>query len=318
MKHSKLLKIIFAGTPDFSAKHLIQIIRAKYKIVGVLTKTDKPSGRGKLILESPVKKIAKKHKIPIFQPEIENITQLHTQLYELHADLMIVVSYGLILPENILNMFPLGCINVHASLLPRWRGATPIQSAILYGDSITGISIIKMEKGVDTGKILCSSSCKIKNTDTSASLQDKLSIISYKTTLLALKMLSLSYDHYVSQSKLITYSSKIKKQDAQLNWSKDAIILERCIRAFNPWPISFFKIDNKLIRVWKANVIMQYHNNIYKEGEIILINKNGLQIQTKRNVLNIIKLQLPGKTIMHAHNLKNFKKKFLIPRVQLV
>ncbi|XBC44644.1 MAG: methionyl-tRNA formyltransferase [Buchnera aphidicola (Schlechtendalia peitan)] len=310
----KSLKIIFSGTSEFSAQHLIQLIHKKYNIVGILTKPDKASGRGQFVMESPVKKIAKQYNIPIFQPTSDSIKNLHSTLYSLHADLMIVVAYGLIFPKNILNIFPLGCFNIHASLLPRWRGATPIQSAILNGDLITGISIIKMNQGIDTGKILYSSTCNIETSDTSKSLQDKLSIIGCKSILLVLQKLLSGHLQYTSQSKLTTYSNKIKKNDAKINWLEDAITIERCVRAFNPWPISFFKIHNQNLKVWKSTVVMQYNMNTYKAGEVILINKFGLQVQTKRNILNIIKIQLPGKKIMHAYNLKNCNNKWFKPK----
>ncbi|XBC37586.1 MAG: methionyl-tRNA formyltransferase [Buchnera aphidicola (Meitanaphis microgallis)] len=303
----KSLKIIFSGTQNFSAQHLKQLIYTKHNIVGVLTKPDLPSGRGKLIVESPVKKIAKEHIIPVFQPKTLEDKKIYTQLYELNADIMIVVAYGLIIPKKILNMFSMGCINVHASLLPRWRGATPIQSAILYGDSITGVTIIQMDEGIDTGKILCSISCNIEKTDTSQSLHTKLSKIGCKAILLVLHNLKFNKYNSIIQSKLTTYSKKINKQDAQLNWSQDATKLEKCIRAFNPWPVSFFKIQNVQIKVWAATVIMQCNQNKHELGKIILINKHGLQIQTKNNILNITKVQLPGKKIMHAYNLINSK-----------
>jgi len=311
------LKIIFSGTPEFSAQHLMQLIFTKYKIVGVLTQPDRPSGRGQLIIESPVKKIAKKYNIPILQPQSLSDIQIHTELYKLHADLMIVVAYGLIIPEKILNMFSMGCINIHASLLPRWRGSSPIQSAILNGDLITGITIIKMDNGVDTGKILYSSSCNIKKIDTSKSLQEKLAVIGRRAMLSVLHQFTLKIQNSVTQSKLTTYSKKIKKQHAQLNWAKDAFILEKYIRAFNPWPISFFIVNNEYIKVWKATVIVQYNVSKYQEGEIILINKSGLQVQTKRNILNITKVQLPGKKIMNAYNLNNTNTSWCIPNVQL-
>ncbi|XBC42047.1 MAG: methionyl-tRNA formyltransferase [Buchnera aphidicola (Kaburagia rhusicola rhusicola)] len=310
--------MVFSGTSNFSEQHLKQLIYYKYKIVGVITQPDRPSGRGKKIIESPVKKTAKKYNIPVFQPENLNNSILYNQLYKLHANLMIVVSYGLIIPKNILNIFSLGCINIHASLLPRWRGAAPVQSAILNGDLMTGITIIQMDEGIDTGKILYSMPCKIETFDTSQSLQNKLGKIGCQAILFILTKLELGQYNAIVQSKLTTYSHKIKKQDAQLNWLKDAKTLEQCIRAFNPWPISFFKIKKEHIKVWKANVIIQKNINLYCAGEIILINKNGLQIQTKKNILNITHIQLPGKKVINAYDLNNSKNHWFAPNIRLI
>ncbi|XBC38454.1 MAG: methionyl-tRNA formyltransferase [Buchnera aphidicola (Floraphis choui)] len=315
----KTLNIIFAGTPEFSAQHLVHLINSQYNIIGVLTQPDRPSGRGQNITESPVKNIAKKYNIPIFQPKILlNNSELYIKLCKIRANLMIVVAYGLIIPKKILNIFSIGCINIHASLLPKWRGSTPIQSAILSGDIITGITIIKIDEGIDTGKIIYSETCNIDKHETSKSLQEKLNKISCRAILLVLKNIELGKCKTVVQSQLTTYSYKIKKQDAELNWFQDAITLEKRIRAFNPWPICFFKINNKHIKVWSATIIIKDKKNTHKEGEIILINKNGLQIQTKINILNIVKIQLPGKKIIHAHNLNNSRNNFFTSNTHLI
>ncbi|XBC40676.1 MAG: methionyl-tRNA formyltransferase [Buchnera aphidicola (Nurudea yanoniella)] len=314
---NKPLKIIFAGTSEFSEKHLQTLISCKYNIIGILTQPDRASGRGQHIVESLVKKTAKKHDILILQPKSLQCYKLYNKLHELRADLMIVVSYGLIFPKHILNSFKIGCINIHASLLPRWRGSSPIQSAILHGDSITGITIIKMEEAIDSGKILHSLTYKIKKSDTSSSLKKQLIKLGCKAMLLALKKIELKTNNTVIQSTLTTYSKKIKKTDAQINWSQDATQLEKCIRAFNPWPTSYFTICHKNIKVWEANVIMQYNINTYEIGEIISFNKNGLQIQTGKNILNITKIQLPGKKITDIYALNKFSKYWCIPKIKL-
>ncbi|XBC39154.1 MAG: methionyl-tRNA formyltransferase [Buchnera aphidicola (Nurudea shiraii)] len=311
------LKIVFSGTSEFSAQHLKTLISSQYNVVAILTQPDRISGRGQLVVESPVKQIAKKHHIPILQSNNLKLLKLHYQLYEFHADIMVVVSYGLIIPTNILNIFKMGCINIHASLLPRWRGASPIQSAILHGDTITGVTIIKMNKKIDSGKILYSSTCNIEKSDTSDSLKKKLVKLGCKGMLITLKKIETGKYSSVKQSKLTTYAKKIKKNDALINWSQDAITLEKCIRAFNPWPVSYFRVQNQNIKVWEAHVIMQYNLNIYEIGEIILLNKTGLQIQTKKNILNIKKIQIPGKKIIHAYNLKNLKNNQFIPKNKL-
>ncbi|AAO27146.1 methionyl-tRNA formyltransferase [Buchnera aphidicola str. Bp (Baizongia pistaciae)] len=312
------LKIVFAGTDKFSKDHLkILVTNTTHKILGVITKPDQPLGRGKQITSSLTKKLAKKLKIPVFQPTALNTSTFYNQIYNLNADIIIVVSYGKIIPQLILNIFPLGGINVHTSLLPRWRGPSPIQSALLNGDKLTGITIIKMNNNIDTGDIIYSSSCIINKSDTSVTLQNKLKILSCQGLIQVLKNFKSSY-FPIRQSNLATYSNKINKEDAKLIWLKSAIQLERSIRAYNPWPICYFKINNQLsIKVWSANVIIHFNQHKYQIGEIILINKHGMQIKTSKNILNITTVQLPGKKIMHANNLCNSKNKWCIPGTKL-
>ncbi|XBC39659.1 MAG: methionyl-tRNA formyltransferase [Buchnera aphidicola (Chaetogeoica yunlongensis)] len=319
LKNSKTLNIVFAGTNDFSKNHLKVLIKqTSHKILGIITQPDKPYGRGQNVVSTPTKILAKKFNIPVFQPISLNTTEFYNQILNLNADIMIVVSYGKIIPQTILKIFPLGGINIHTSLLPKWRGPSPIQSSILYGDKLTGITIIKMSKNIDTGNIIYSSPCIIKNTDTCSTLQKRLQTLSCKIlTKILIKFLNNSY-YSIHQSKLTKYSKKIKKTDAKLLWSTDAIKLERLIRAYNPWPICYFTINKKLsIKVWSANVISNLSQYKYKTGEIILINKYGIQIKTKKNILNIQQVQLPGKKIMLAKNLCHPKYPWCKPGIQL-
>ncbi|CAL4324845.1 methionyl-tRNA formyltransferase [Buchnera aphidicola] len=308
----KKLKIIFAGTSNFASEHLHALLKSPHQILAVLTKPDSSFNRKKNCF-SPVKILAKKSYIPVFQPVTLNNSEIQNILKKLNADIMLVVAYGIILPEKILNLFPLGCINVHASLLPRWRGPAPIQWAILSGDKKTGISIIKMDKGIDTGKILYSTSCSISLNETYFSLEKKLIAIGIETMLIVLDQCLLNTCEYKIQNNIsVTYASKIKKEQGKLNWNNHAIKLEQLIRAFNPWPSAFFRIHNQLIKVWQANVI---HNSNKKKqiGEIISANKNGIQINTKNGILNITKLQMSGKKTMSVLNFLNSKKKWFIP-----
>ena len=317
LNHTNPLKIVLAGTDEFSKHHLEMLKNTKHKILGVITQPDQPRGRGKYITSSSMKTLSQKLHIPVFQPTSLNTIEFYNQIYNLHADIIVVVSYGKIIPQSILNIFPLGGINVHTSLLPKWRGSSPIQSALLNGDKRTGITIIKINQKIDTGDIIYSLPCIIKKSDTSSSLQARLKKLSTQALIITLQNIYKNSYCLVRQSNLSTYSNKIKKQDAQLLWSTDAIQLERSIRAYNPWPICYFKVEKLFIKVWSANVINNFSQYKYNIGEIILINKHGIQIKTKRNILNITTVQLPGKKIMRAQNLYNSKNKWCVSGKQL-
>lgn len=306
----KKLKIVFAGTAYFSAEHLQALINLSYNIVLIISQPDQPSGRGQKINFSPVKILSINHNIPLFQPLDLNEEKLQKNILKLNADIMIVVSYGKIIPKKILTIFPKGCINVHASLLPRWRGATPIQSSILYGDKETGISIINMNDKIDNGAVIHSIKCKISSKETTASLSLKLINIGIQALLEVLYKISKNTIIACEQNeKYATISKKIFKKDALLDWNLKAKKLERLIRAFNPWPICYFIIQNNIIKVWQATVILSIQSN-FSIGEIVLFNKYGIQINTSHQILNIEKIQLPGKKIIHVKNILISKKKW--------
>lgn len=304
----KKLKIIFAGTSYFSMKYLNELIESKHEVIAVITQPDRPSGRGQKITFSPVKILSIKKNIPFFQPLELNNEKIQNEIFNLNADIMIVVSYGKLIPKKILNMFPKGCINVHTSLLPRWRGATPIQSAILFGDKETGISIIKMNEKIDTGTIINSVKCNISSEDTTETLTFKLIEIGIQALLETLYFINKNIVFEKKQNeKNATFSKKICKKDALLNWNTEAYLLERLIRAFNPWPICYFIINQTRIRVWKANVIQ----NIKKSaniGEILSFDKYGIQINTAHQILNLQKIQFPGKKITNIEKIVLSKK----------
>ncbi|QCI16146.1 methionyl-tRNA formyltransferase [Buchnera aphidicola] len=304
----KKLKIIFAGTAYFSAEHLNTLISSSHDVVAVLSKPDSLSGRGQKIIFSPVKIISINNNIPIFQPDNLNDQIFQDKLLHINADIMIVVSYGKIIPKKILNMFPNGCINIHASLLPRWRGASPIQSSILNGDKKTGISIIEMDDTIDTGNIIHSITCNISSKDTTQSLSLKLIKIGTKALLEVLeKIIKKSIVKKKQNERDATLSKKIHKKDALLNWNLKAEELERTIRAFIPWPVCHFILKNKAIKIWKAKVIPLNKKN-FSIGEIISCNQNGIQINTLYQILNIEKIQLPGQKIMDVKNVLTSKK----------
>lgn len=313
-KKNGSLKIIFAGTSSFSANHLKKLILSGYKILAVLTQPDKVSGRGYNLTMSPVKIVASNYNIPILEPKTLLSPNLKTLITNFKADLMLVIAYGLILPKQILNIFPKGCINIHTSLLPKWRGAAPIQRAILAGDKQTGATAIFMNEKVDNGNIIYSLKCPINPNDTSLKLFKRIEKISFVCTFTTLKLISEGNVKTTIQDHCkYTYAKKIYKKEAKMNFSITSEILERSIRAFNPWPVSYFIMKKKQIKVWKANVIVSKIYKKYNIGEIIAINKKGLQINTSHNILNITQLQFPGKRIINAIDIFNSYKHFFAP-----
>ena len=305
----KKLKIIFAGTEYFSAAHLNALINSDFYVVSVISQPDRAHGRGQKIILSPVKEIAMYNKIPILQPLNLNDEVFYQKLLRFNADIMIVVSYGKIVPKKILSIFPKGCINIHASLLPRWRGATPIQSSILHGDKQTGISIMNMNETIDTGTIIHTIKCNISSQDTTQSLSWKLIKLGIQGILEVLDKINnnIIIIKKKQNEKNVSLSKKIYKKDALLNWNIKAEKLERLIRAFNPWPVCYFVLKNKTIKVWQAKVIPIIKSN-FSVGEILEANKYGIQINTSYQILNIQKLQFPGKKITDVENILTSKK----------
>ncbi|VFP79546.1 methionyl-tRNA formyltransferase [Candidatus Erwinia haradaeae] len=307
---SKVFKIIFAGTSNFGKFHLNALLSSGHQVISVLTRPDKPAGRGQKCTPSPVKKFAIEHKIPILQQEELGFKEIQNSLFSLRPDIIVVVSYGLLLPEKILTIPPLGCINVHASLLPRWRGAAPIQRAILAGDIETGVTIIQMNSGLDTGCILHTLTCPIVPTETSKTLYDKLSNLGSLGLLTTLKKIEKNKCiKKIQDEKNFIYANKLSKAEARLNWFLSAIQLNRCVRAFNPWPISYFILDSKYIKVWKASSLPSFGEQI--PGEIIKTNKDGIQVATSDGILNIEELQPAGKKVMTAKDFLNSRRSLL-------
>ncbi|MEQ4676848.1 methionyl-tRNA formyltransferase [Providencia vermicola] len=309
---SEPLKIIFAGTPDFAAKHLAALLGTQHQIVGVLTRHDKPAGRGKKLTPSPVKVLAQEHDIPVFQPVSLRDAENQQWLKDKNADLMIVVAYGLILPQAVLDIPRLGCLNVHGSLLPRWRGAAPIQRSIWAGDAETGVTIMQMDAGLDTGDMLYKAVCPITPNDTSATLYEKLAITGPEALIHTVNMLSTGQCTPEKQNDaLANYAEKLSKEEARIDWQQDATHIERCIRAFNPWPMSYFMVQEQLIKVWQAEVIEDLQGK--QPGTIIRADKNGICIATGNGALNIIQLQPPGKKAMSAQDILNSRREWFTP-----
>jgi len=309
---STSLRIIFAGTPDFAARHLDALLSSGHQVVGVFTQPDRPAGRGKKLMPSPVKVLAEEHGLPVFQPASLRPQENQQLVADLNADVMVVVAYGLILPKAVLDMPRLGCINVHGSLLPRWRGAAPIQRSLWAGDADTGVTIMQMDVGLDTGDMLYKLSCPITDEDTSATLYDKLAELGPKGLIDTLQQLADNrVQPEVQDEALVTYAEKLTKEEARLDWSLPAAQLARCIRAFNPWPMSWLEIDGQPVKVWQASVIAGPVNAA--PGTIIEANKQGIQVATVEGILNLESLQPAGKKAMSAQDLLNSRREWFTP-----
>ncbi|WP_130832182.1 methionyl-tRNA formyltransferase [[Erwinia] mediterraneensis] len=308
---SDSLKIIFAGTPDFAARHLDALFASDHQVVAVFTQPDRPAGRGNKLTASPVKVLAQAHNIPVFQPGSLRPEENQRLIADLQADVMVVVAYGLILPAAVLAMPRLGCINVHGSLLPRWRGAAPIQRALWAGDSETGVTIMQMDVGLDTGDMLYKLACPITAEDTSASLYAKLAELGPQGMLTTLQQLASGQAQAVKQDETqVTYAEKLSKEEARLDWTLSAGQLERCIRAFNPWPVSYFLIEDQPVKVWQASVL-PHHDA--QPGEILRADKQGIQVATHEGVLNLELVQPAGKKAMAVQDLLNSRREWFAP-----
>lgn len=314
---SDSLRIIFAGTPDFAARHLDALLSSEHQIVGVFTQPDRPAGRGKKLMPSPVKVLAEEKGIPVFQPVSLRPQENQQLIADLQADVMVVVAYGLILPKAVLEMPRLGCLNVHGSLLPRWRGAAPIQRSLWAGDTETGVTIMQMDVGLDTGDMLYKLSCPITAEDTSATLYDKLAQLGPQGLLATLTQIATgTATPEIQDETQVTYAEKLSKEEALLDWSLPAEQLERCIRAFNPWPMSYFVIEDQPVKVWKASVINSQAK--VEPGTIIDANKQGIQVATAEGILNLESLQPAGKKAMNAQDLLNSRREWFTPGNRLV
>lgn len=308
---SQSLRIIFAGTPDFAARHLDALLSSEHEIVGVFTQPDRPAGRGKKLMPSPVKVLAQANDLPVFQPASLRPQDNQQLVATLKADVMVVVAYGLLLPKPVLDMPRLGCINVHGSLLPRWRGAAPIQRSLWAGDAETGITIMQMDVGLDTGDMLYKLSCPITAEDTSGSLYDKLAGLGPQGLLETLTQLANgNAQPEVQDEALVTYAEKLSKEEARIDWSLSAAQLERCIRAFNPWPMSWLEIDGQPVKVWRASVITDASSA--EPGTIVASGKQGIQVATADGILNLESLQPAGKKAMSAQDLLNSRREWFI------
>ncbi|MFT4808038.1 MAG: methionyl-tRNA formyltransferase [Paraglaciecola sp.] len=310
------LKIVFAGTPEFAALHLQALIDSEHDVIAVYSQPDRPAGRGKKLQASEVKQLAVKHSIPVFQPESLKTAEAQLALAELQADIMVVVAYGLILPASILNTPKLGCLNVHGSLLPKWRGAAPIQRSIWAGDSETGVTIMQMDEGLDTGAMLFKHSLTITKEDTSSSMYQKLAEIGPKALVETLATLT-ELKPQIQDNDLASYAKKLSKEESKIDWGLSAEQLERNIRAFNPWPVAFFTLNDSNIKVYASYVVKNESPNI-PVGQIIKSDKQGILVATGNESLLLTKLQLPGKKPMAAADVLNGRADWFAVGVSLI
>ena len=304
------LRIIFAGTPDFAARHLQALINSEHEIVGVYSQPDRPAGRGKKLKASEVKELALEHNLPVFQPQSLKNDEALAELTSLNADIMIVVAYGLILPKAILEAPRLGCLNVHGSILPRWRGAAPIQRAIWAGDKQTGVTIMQMDEGLDTGDMLHISRCPISTTETSASLYTKLAELGPDALIETInKLANGEITPEPQNDELANYAKKLSKEEADIDWSMSALQIERNIRSFNPWPMCFTQMGGQTVKIHQAQVMLQSGD----PGQILSSDKNGVVVACGEHALCITQLQPQGKKPMAINDFLNGRSDWVTP-----
>ena len=299
------LKLIFAGTPEFSAIHLKALIESEHQLIAVYTQPDRPAGRGKKLQASPVKKLAQSAAIPVYQPLTLKTEEAQAELATLGADALIVVAYGLILPREVLNAPRLGCVNVHASLLPRWRGAAPIQRAIEAGDTVSGTTIMQMDAGLDTGDMLASASVDITAQTTAASLHDELAGLGAPLLMQVLADLPGHQARAQPQDdSQANYAHKIEKPEAEVDWTRSASELDRTIRAFNPFPVCFSSLGGQRVKIWQARPA---GNAPLPDpaGTILRADRSGILVNCGEGQLSIERLQLPGGKPLTAQQVLN-------------
>jgi methionyl-tRNA formyltransferase len=308
------MRIVFAGTPPIAATVLQSLLAAGHKIIAVYTQPDRPSGRGRQLTASPVKMLAETNQLTIYQPTHLKDAAEQRIFQELKPDLMIVVAYGLILPAAVLNIPRLGCVNVHVSLLPRWRGAAPVARAILAGDTETGVSLMQMDTGLDTGPVIAVRKCAIATNDTSDSLTAKLAELGAQ--LLIESLTQINQWQATPQAEIdVAYAHKLNKNEALLDFTLSAAELDRKIRAFNPWPIAETVCLGETLRIFASSVLPDAASAA--AGSVISATKAGLDIATGHGILRLLKVQRPGGRVLTAAEFLNAKKSLLAPGLQL-
>ena len=293
------MKIVYMGTPDFAVPPLAALVQNGYEVTAVVTQPDKPKGRGKTLLPTPVKEEAMKHDIPVYQPLKVREPEFVETLKKLEPDMIIVAAFGQIIPKAILDMPRFGCVNVHASLLPKYRGAAPIQWAVLNGDQVTGVTTMRMDEGLDTGDMIMKQEVIVDEDETGGSLFDKLSEVGAKLCVKTMEAIENGTAVYTPQDDaLATHTGKIQKEMGSIDWSKDAEVIERLVRGLNPWPSAYTRIDDKNLKIWRAKVIS--HEVKAAPGCILKVTKDELEVQTGNGVLALLEVQLEGKKRMDA------------------
>jgi methionyl-tRNA formyltransferase len=290
------MKIIFAGTPEFAVPALVALIKAGHDIVMVLTQPDRPAGRGMKLKTSPVKVLALKNNLTVFQPETLKISEAQAVIATVNADVMIVAAYGLIIPTVVLNMPKLGCYNIHASILPRWRGAAPIHRSLLAGDKETGVTIMEVVPALDAGAMVSIGTIPITDTSTTQSLHDALSVLGADLMVEAMQTLARTGKLLATpqDESLVTYAHKLEKAEAAINWTKSAVEISRQVRAFNPFPVAQTNYKGDVCRIWMATSKETHDFSSTKVGEVVNIARGTIEVVCGKGLLSIQELQAPG------------------------
>ncbi len=300
---SEPLRILFAGTPDFSVPPLRALLESEHQVVGVHTQPDRPAGRGRKLQPSPVKQVAQEAGVPVHQPVTLRQAEAVETIAALAPDLMVVVAYGLILPPEVLAIPRLGCVNIHASLLPRWRGAAPIQRAIEAGDRVTGVSIMQMDEGLDTGPVYLMRETPIEREDTAATLHDRLARLGAEALMEALPGIAAGTLQPKPQDESgATYAPKLEKKEAFIDWTQPAWRIERKVQAFNPWPVAQTRYEQANLRIWEAHAI---EGMAAAPGTVMAAGREGVDVATGDGLLRITRLQMPGKKPVTAQDFIN-------------
>ena len=293
------MRIIFMGTPDFSVGTLEALVSAGHEVVLAVTQPDKPKGRGGKMQFTPVKETAMKYDIPVFQPKKVREPECIEELRKYNADVMVVVAFGQILPKEILEMTPYGCINVHASLLPKYRGAAPIQWAVIDGEEVSGVTTMQMDEGLDTGDMIMKTEIVLDAKETGGSLFDKLSDAGAKLCVETLKALKEKTATWEPQGETTTaYARMLDKNLGNIKWEDTAVNIERLIRGLNPWPSAYTDWKGKVMKVWEADVVDKDSSEV--PGTIVKVEKDGFYVQTGKGQIKVTALQIPGKKRMEA------------------